>query len=111
VSIWAGTTGQLDDVPVEDIRRFEAELLDYMRRTYDGLMTSIRETRDLTDDNIATLQEAIGRFRGTFEVTGGKLLISDDVGVTALGEGEGKQESVAKYTEPAPAAPAAADGE
>ena len=31
VSIWAGTTGQLDDVPLEDIRRFEAELLDFLR--------------------------------------------------------------------------------
>ena len=32
VSIWAGTTGQLDDVPVEDVRRFETEFLDYLRR-------------------------------------------------------------------------------
>src|SRR5207248_9047760 len=34
VSIWAGTTGQLDDVPVEDIRRFEAEFLDFLRREH-----------------------------------------------------------------------------
>src|SRR5579884_4078399 len=33
VSIWAGTTGKLDDVPVEDIRRFENELLDYVAHT------------------------------------------------------------------------------
>ena len=30
VSVWSGTTGQLDDVPVEDIRRFDAEFLDYL---------------------------------------------------------------------------------
>src|SRR5213079_2908511 len=29
VSVWAGTTGRLDDVPVEDVRRFEGELLEY----------------------------------------------------------------------------------
>src|SRR5437764_1340706 len=32
ISIWAGTTGQLDDVPVSDIRRFEQEFLDHLRR-------------------------------------------------------------------------------
>ncbi|HEY1819680.1 MAG TPA: F0F1 ATP synthase subunit alpha [Trebonia sp.] len=101
VSIWAGTTGQLDDVPVEDIRRFEAEFLDYMRRQHAGLLTSIRETKVLTDDNVVTLKDAIGRFRGTFEMTGGKLLASEDEDVPALGEGEDKQESVAKYTPPA----------
>jgi len=109
VSIWAGTTGQLDDVPVEDIRRFESEFLDYMRRSQGGLLTSIRETKNLTDDNVNTLKDAIGRFRATFEVTGGKLLESaEDEEVAPLAEGEQAKESVAKYTD---AAPAPADGE
>jgi F-type H+-transporting ATPase subunit alpha len=102
VSLWAGTTGQLDDVPVEDIRRFEAEFLDYLRRSYGGLMTAIRETKDLTDDNVATLKEATDRFRRTFEVTGGQLLVADE-GAPALGDDEEKQESVARYAPPAPA--------
>src|SRR6201996_85495 len=104
VSIWAGTTGQLDDVPVEDLRRFEAEFLDYLRRSYVGLLTSIRETKVLTDDNITTLKEAIDRFRRTFEVTGGNLLVSDDEEVSSLGPGEHGQESVPRYSESAPAA-------
>jgi F-type H+-transporting ATPase subunit alpha len=103
VSIWAGTTGRLDDVPVEDIRRFEAEFLDFLRRNNEGLLTSIRETKTLTDDNVSTLQTAIDRFRRTFEVTGGKLLVSEDEAVTALGDNEDEQESVAKYAPPAPA--------
>jgi F-type H+/Na+-transporting ATPase subunit alpha len=102
VSLWAGTTGQLDDVPVEDIRRFETEYLDYLRRSYAGLLTAIRETNDLTDDNVATLKEATDRFRRTFEVTGGQLLVSDEP-VPPLGEGEDKQESIARYEPPAPA--------
>jgi F-type H+-transporting ATPase subunit alpha len=102
VSIWAGTTGQLDDVPVEDIRRFEAEFLDYMRRNHGGLMTSIRETNVLTDDNVTTLKEAIDRFRRTFEVTGGQLLVSDE-GVEPLADDEEQQESIARYEPPAPA--------
>src|SRR6202008_333683 len=74
-SLWAGTTGQLDDVPVEDVRRFENEFLDYLRRSYGGLLTAIRETNALTDDNVPTLKEATDRFRRTFEVTGGQLLV------------------------------------
>jgi F-type H+/Na+-transporting ATPase subunit alpha len=103
VSLWAGTTGQLDDVPVEDIRRFETEYLDFLRRSYAGLLTAIRETNDLTDDNITTLKEATDRFRRTFEVTGGQLLVTSDEAVPALGEGEDKQESIARYEPPAPA--------
>ena len=103
VSLWAGTTGQLDDVPVEDIRRFETEYLDYLRRSYAGLLTAIRETNDLTDDNVTTLKEATDRFRRTFEVTGGQLLVASDEAVPALGEGEDKQESIARYEPPAPA--------
>ena len=38
VSIWTGTTGQLDDVAVEDVRRFESEFLDYLRRERSGLL-------------------------------------------------------------------------
>jgi F-type H+-transporting ATPase subunit alpha len=108
VSIWAGTTGQIDDVPVEDIRRFESEFLDYLRRSNAGLLTSIRETKDLTDDDVSTLKDAIDRFRRTFEVSGGQLLVSDE-GVPALGDDEDKQETVARYETAAPAD--AADGE
>jgi F-type H+-transporting ATPase subunit alpha len=106
VSIWAGTTGQLDDVPVEDIRRFEAEFLDYLRRNNAGLLTSIRETKDLTDDDITTLKDAMGRFRRTFEITGGELLVSDDEPAAPLGEGEHRQEGISRYGgEGEPAAP------
>jgi F-type H+-transporting ATPase subunit alpha len=102
VSIWAGTTGQIDDVPIEDVRRFETEFIDFLRRSHGGLLTAIRETKDLTDDNVTTLKDAMGQFRRTFEVTGGKLLVSDDdEPVASLGAGEVEQESVAKYEPPA----------
>jgi F-type H+/Na+-transporting ATPase subunit alpha len=104
VSIWSGTTGQLDDVPIEDIGRFEAEFLDYLRRDHAGLLTAIRETKDLSDDNIAALKDAIDRFRRTFEVTGGQLLVSDEEHVEALGEDEQSQEAITRYAPPAPAA-------
>jgi F-type H+-transporting ATPase subunit alpha len=108
VSIWAGTTGQLDDVPVEDIRRFEDQFLGHLRRNQDGLLAAIRETKVLTDENIQTLQDSINAFKRTFEVTGGKLLeAEDDEPVGPLGAGEHSQETIEKYQ----ASPAPADGE
>jgi F-type H+/Na+-transporting ATPase subunit alpha len=101
VSLWAGTTGQLDDVPVEDIRRFESEFLDFMHREYAGVLTAIRETRELTDDNIEKLGEAIDRFRRGFEMSGGQLLAADEEPAEASGEGEVSQDSVPRYKEPA----------
>ena len=58
VSIWAGTTGQLDDVPVEDIRKFEREFLDFLRREHKGVLTTIVETSKLEDGTITALTEA-----------------------------------------------------
>jgi F-type H+-transporting ATPase subunit alpha len=107
VSIWAGANGYLDDVPVEDVGRFESEFLDYLRRDQSGILTTIRETKELTDDTITALKEAIDRFRRTFEVTGGQLLVSDEEQVSALEEGEAGQESVPRYS----GAQAPADGE
>ncbi|MGW3569047.1 F0F1 ATP synthase subunit alpha [Streptomyces sp. NPDC000941] len=74
VSIWSGTTGKMDDVPVEDIRRFERELLDYLHREHKGLMTSIVEGGKMSDDTIGALGEAVDSFKRQFETSDGKLL-------------------------------------
>ncbi len=42
VSIFAGTKGYLDDLPVGDVRRFESELLEYMRTTHAGLLSELK---------------------------------------------------------------------
>ncbi|MEU1786258.1 F0F1 ATP synthase subunit alpha [Streptomyces sparsogenes] len=74
VSIWAGTNGKMDDVPVEDIRRFERELHDYLHREHKGLMTSIVEGGKMSDDTLAALGEAVDSFKRQFETSDGKLL-------------------------------------
>ena len=50
VSIWAGTTGQLDVVPVPDIRRFESEFLDYVGRDHKQIFDTIVSTGALGED-------------------------------------------------------------
>jgi F-type H+/Na+-transporting ATPase subunit alpha len=103
VSIWAGTTGQLDDVPVEDIRRFEDQFLDYLRRNQSGLLGAIRETKDLTDDNIQTLKDSMNAFRRGFETSAGGTLVAEEEEVAPLGDDEDKQETIVRYEPPAPA--------
>ena len=65
-SIWAGTTGQLDSIDVADIRRFESEFLDYLAREHAGVMSAIAETKELSDDTVASLTKAITTFKGRF---------------------------------------------
>jgi F-type H+/Na+-transporting ATPase subunit alpha len=73
VSIWAGTSGKLDDVPVEDIRKFESEFLDHLRRN-DIALPGIRETGKLDDDTKATLEREIDDFKASFRTGGGHAL-------------------------------------
>ncbi|HEY3199098.1 MAG TPA: F0F1 ATP synthase subunit alpha, partial [Actinomycetes bacterium] len=96
VSLWAGTTGKLDEVPVEDVRRFEAEFLDYLRREHSGLLQGIAETGLLDDDTTAALEDAISAFKEQFETSSGELLVKDEP-VEALDEAEIGQEKVRKH--------------
>jgi len=102
VSIWAGNEGYLDDVPVEDVRRFETEFLDEIGRSNSGIYDAIRETRDLSDDTIVALKDAIGEFRAGFEKTGGELLVQEEP-AEPLAEGEIRPEEVTRRQPPPPA--------
>src|SRR4051794_2874192 len=49
VSIWAGTSGELDVVPVSEIRKFEREFLDYVGHNHAGIYDAILQTGKLED--------------------------------------------------------------
>jgi F-type H+/Na+-transporting ATPase subunit alpha len=98
ISVWAGTSGELDDVPVEDIRRFEGEFLDHVERNHGGLLTSIRETGQLSDDALTTLKDAITEFKKGFQVSGGGLLGADEEQVEPIDEGDVSQEKITRVT-------------
>jgi F-type H+-transporting ATPase subunit alpha len=102
VSIWAGTSGGLDDVPIEDVRRFEAEFLDYLGREHAHVLADIADTNDLSADSEQGLQDALGAFKGQFVTSSGQPLIKD-VPVEALEE-EADALSVTKKVRKAPPA-------
>jgi len=66
-SIWAGTTGNMDSIPVADIRRFESEFLEFISRERKQIFEVISTTRELSDDTVAALTEAITAFKTQFK--------------------------------------------
>src|ERR1700689_754300 len=77
VSIWAGTNGYLDDVPLEDVSRFETDFLENLKRSHEGILSAIRETKDLSEDTVTALKDAIEEFRKSFETGSGELLVGE----------------------------------
>ena len=102
VSIWAGTTGALDDVPVRDIRKFEREFLDYVGREHKGIYDAILQTGKLDDDTVEALKRAIGSFKQEFQTSEGKSLIVNEPDAEAMEAGEVGQEKVTRYRQPQP---------
>jgi len=97
VVIWAGTTGQLDDIAVGDIKTFEEQFLDHLRREKSGLLEAIRETKKFDDDTQAGVLDAINTFKEQF-LAGGKesVPIGHEPEPGALPEAEVEQVKIVK---------------
>ena len=97
VVIWAGTTGQLDDIAVGDIKAFEEQFLDYLRRQKPGLLSTIRESKKFEDDTQAGVLDAINTFKEQF-LSGGKegVPIGHEPEAGALPEAEVEQVKIVK---------------
>jgi F-type H+-transporting ATPase subunit alpha len=96
VSIWAGTAGQLDDVAVIDIRRFESELLEFIALERKAIFDVISETKELSDDTVAAMKDAVVMFKSRFISSAAKAV--NEAPAEAL-DGE-RAEQVTKYVAP-----------
>ncbi|MGY1829932.1 F0F1 ATP synthase subunit alpha [Geodermatophilus sp. SYSU D01180] len=77
VSLWLGTTGKLDRVPVSDVRRFESEFLDHIARAEGGVFDEIRTSRTLGDDAVSSLERAVESFYQQFTTSDGTSLVNE----------------------------------
>ncbi len=93
VSIFLGTEGHLDSVPVEDVGRFESELLDHIRASENDILTGIRETKKLSDEANEKLVAVINQFKKGFAATDGSSVVPD-AHVDALDEDKLGKEAV-----------------
>ena len=92
ISVWAGTTGKLDDVPVDDVQRFEHDMLEYVGANTD-VFDSIRETGKFPDEDQEKAAEAIEQVKNQFKTSDGTCLAgheefepmdSDEIGRTQI---------------------------
>lgn len=95
VSIWAGTTGKLDDVDVEDVREFEERLHEYLRSN-GSVLKNIRETKKFESETEAELEKIVENVKRDYFAEKGKDPVYDESGV--IEEEDIEQESILKST-------------
>ncbi len=94
VSLWLGTTGRLDRVPVEDVIRFEHEFIDFLKRSHEGILAGIRETTKFEDED--ALAAAYDSFTDQFETSEGGSIKAGREEAEAMEDDELGQEQIGK---------------
>ncbi|MEE2876876.1 MAG: F0F1 ATP synthase subunit alpha [Candidatus Neomarinimicrobiota bacterium] len=64
--IWAGNSGHLDEIALEEIKRFEGELIAYLETNFTSTLSAIAEKGELTDEIISDLEKAVDEFKKAF---------------------------------------------
>ena len=70
IALYAATRGFIDDIPVEDVGRFEKELLNHISLNAPEVGESIVKEKKITPENEAALKKVINNFKQTFATTG-----------------------------------------
>jgi F-type H+-transporting ATPase subunit alpha len=89
-------------VPVGDVRRFEAEFLDHVRRNHEGILAEIRDTGELSDELSERIEKVVGDFKKEFTASDGSSVVPKEAPAEALDEDEVDRDTV-KVNKPAPA--------
>ncbi len=96
ISVWAGTNGHFDDVPVADVLRFESELLEHLRLNT-SILSTIAETQKFDDDTAAAVLAEINKVKGMFKRSDGGTLgkASDEKHSKPLADADVSNEQIA----------------
>ena len=100
VAIFLGTKGHLDSVPVADVSRFEAEFLDHLRVSNSGILSDIKTSQKLSDENETALNSAVAEFKRGFATSDGSSVIPEE-NVKPISE-EDIEKATLKVRKPAP---------
>jgi F-type H+-transporting ATPase subunit alpha len=100
VAIFLGSRGHLDDVPVNDVRRFESDFLAHIRRHHSGILDTIRETKAFSEDTERQVVDAVAEFKKEFTTSDGSPLVNE-AEAEAMDAEDVERESV-KVNKPAP---------
>ncbi|WP_197321635.1 F0F1 ATP synthase subunit alpha [Saccharomonospora sp. NB11] len=78
LTVFLGTKGHYDDVPIEDTARFNAELMEHIRHKHDDILSSIRETGKWSDEIAERVASVTAEFKKSFTTSEGKSLVGDE---------------------------------
>ena len=93
ISIWLAGEGEFDDVPVEDVRRFEAELIEHLRSNASGVFDQIAGGTPFTEESQAKLKQSTSEFKRGFQTTDGTPIIREPE-ARAMEQDEVKQSEI-----------------
>jgi F-type H+/Na+-transporting ATPase subunit alpha len=93
VAIFLGTRGHLDDVAVDDVRKFESEFLADLRRHHSDILDTIRESKQFSDDTEQQVVDAVKAFKKEFTTSDGSSL-GTEAEADAMDADEVERESV-----------------
>jgi F-type H+/Na+-transporting ATPase subunit alpha len=65
--IWAATNGYVDDIAIDDVRRFESGLLSFVENSHPGLLADIKEKKSLTDEIKSGLKQVLEDFKDIWQ--------------------------------------------
>ena len=99
VTVYLGTNGAYDEVPIEDVARFNRELQENLRHKHEGILAEIRDTGKWSEDLAERVVNATDEFKKGFTTSEGKPLREAEA--EAMDAGEVGQETV-KVNRPAP---------
>src|SRR4051794_34851279 len=102
VSIWLGTQGYLDDVPVDDVQKFEKEFLDYISRNASEIYDQIPGASKVEGDLLEKMKKAVSDFKEEFQTSEGEGLHDNDDDENdedsdAEANGDDSQESIKRH--------------
>src|SRR4051794_6997119 len=102
VSIWLGTQGYLDDVPVDDVQKFEKEFLDYIARNASDIYDQIPGASKVEGDLLEKMKKAVSDFKEEFQTSEGEGLHDsdddeNDQDSDAEAKGDDSQESIKRH--------------
>jgi F-type H+-transporting ATPase subunit alpha len=99
ITVYLGTNGAYDEVPIEDVARFNRELQENLRHKHEGILAEIRDTGQWNDDLAERVVNATNDFKKGFTTSEGKPLLEAEA--EAMSADEVGQETV-KVNRPAP---------
>ena len=77
VSIYLAGEGKFDTVPVEDVRRFESELIEYLHANASGVYEQIEGGQPFSDESKQTLAKSVEEFKRGFQTTDGSSVLNE----------------------------------